>query len=523
MLKNINPHELLSRVYHFIIISILCPGFFHVSFASAQIKAESKQSQIRNVEKISDMMDRARATHDASNIGLFFENTGRLHPYSRTFGPSGEFPINSGRNYISSFGPFVGVAPDAASGRPANTIQGLWIHNEEWEAVGGYHNPASTDIAMSDAPSTWPDLGWYVQDEEDEPIIYSSQDSYCVYNDKNNTVETLGIQIAQTGYAYGLSYAEDLLFFSFEMTNESLVSYDSVYFGFFIDIDVGSVPGGAVEYDDDLVGFDEEQNFITFYDSDTYSSNWGGATGIMGVAYLETPLINGETAGITDMHFNIWDDNSDDDSLQIAQLSSNQEYLPANYSADNYFHGANPHIDDVTTIDPAGNDYTANFSSGPFDLAPDDTLIFIISLVAGVDEVDIYKNLEVAQDLHADDFIAPKPPPSPSLSGIASDNKITLFWTDEIEDEPDALSGILDFEGYNIYRSLDQGLSWDQIDRNHFPETGTDAVPLMSFDRVNGIGDDQGISYTFTDETVINGFDYWYSLTAFDHGDTLIE
>ena len=38
---------------------------------------------------------------------------------------------------------------------PDNVIQTKYITNEEWEAVGGYHNPALSKIAFSDDPSTW--------------------------------------------------------------------------------------------------------------------------------------------------------------------------------------------------------------------------------------------------------------------------------------------------------------------------------------------------------------------------------
>ena len=518
-----NSASLNTRIKFYINIALILTAFYILPIAFGQSRTQSKDTYLETFAKYSEMADRAGGTHNASNIGLFFENRGKLYPRYSSYGPGGEFPINSGRRYISAMGPMVGVAPDTESGRPANTIQCLWISNEEWEAVGGFHNPAATDIAFSDNNSSWPDLGWHIQDEMGEAIVFSSQDSYCVYNDLNNTVEPLGIQIAQTGYAYGMSFAEDLLFFTFEMTNNSSVTYDSVYFGLYLDIDVGHVYGGVAEYNDDLLAFDSTNNFVYFYDSDNYSANWGGATGSMGFTLLETPEIDGQMAGITDMHFNLWDHDSDNDSLQLTLLSSNYDYLPDNYLPVRFFHGSNQHIDDVGTMSSSGNDYVVTIGSGPYDLSPNDTLVFVSCIVAGSNESDIESNLSIAKDIYNNDFITPKPPPSPTLTGVAGDNTISLYWTDEVESIPDVMSGELDFEGYHIYRSLDKGFTWDQIDRNLFPETGVNAVPLKSYDRINGVGDDLGIAYTFTDETTINGFEYWYSITAYDHGGLIVE
>ncbi|NQV15701.1 hypothetical protein HQ531_09620, partial [bacterium] len=497
-----------------------------LSSVSASDKYLDGHAQPESISKRADITDRAAGTHNASNIGLFFENRGKMYPRRLADGPSGEFPINSGHHYIYRINPFVGVAPDVVSGREANVLQGRYTQNEELEAVGGYHNPASARVAMSDQPNTWPSSGWHLQDDEGVPIIVSSQDSYCVYDDANNTVERLDIQIAQTGYAFGLAYAEDLLFFTYEITNNSSTSYDSVYFGMYLDFDIGNISGGDPEYLDDILGFDAANDFVTLRDATDYSAEWGGATGIIGMTLLESPYIQGSMAGITELHYNLANNDIDDDSLQMVILSSNQDYLPANFLLEDYVHtgsDGNTHIDDVDLIDTAVlAEWVIIASSGPFELGPDDTLRFITCIVAGVDEADLNNNLAVAQELYALDFETPKPPATPTLSAVAGSNEVTLYWTNAIEMEPDEISEILDFEGYNLYRSVDRGITWDQIDRNTFPDTGPDAVPLASFDRLNGIGDDLGIKYSFTDESVINGFEYWYSLTAFDQGDSLI-
>ena len=474
------------------------------------------------IAKSMDITDRASGIHNTSNIGLFFENYGRFSYGSYLYGNACEFPANSNQNYLYLMSAMVGVAPDAASGRSASVIQSRYTTSTDWMPVGGYHQGPATDIAFSDNTATWPNSEWYSQDEEGGTLIISTQDSYCVYNDEGNQNEVLGIQIAQTGYAFGLSDYEDMIFFTFEVTNQSDASYDSVYFGLYHDFDVGNDPGGVNDYSDDMLEFDAANDFIIVSDADHSSQEWNIEPGMMGIVLLESPQLNGAMAGITDMHYRKFEDN---DAMQMALLSSNLDYLPAGIDPLTFFNTGNSadiHFDDTKIIPSTGRDIYSTISSGPFDLAPTDTLTFIMGIVAGTTEEDLYNNLTVAQGLYANDFVAPKPPDSPLLTGVAGHNEITLYWTNAVEGVPDELSGALDFEGYRLYKSIDRGLSWDQIDRNLYPETGSETVPLKSYDRINGWGDDAGLQYTYTDSLLIDGIEYWYAITAFDHGNSLI-
>src|ERR1039457_5910304 len=77
---------------------------------------DKKDGKDKVLQKTTGIKDRAAGIHNASNIGLFFENRGKLYPRSLTQGPSGEYPINSGHNYIYRFNPMVAF--------PTNVIQG---------------------------------------------------------------------------------------------------------------------------------------------------------------------------------------------------------------------------------------------------------------------------------------------------------------------------------------------------------------------------------------------------------------
>jgi hypothetical protein len=487
---------------------------------SGQISRDKDRERDENtLQKSVGVEDRAGGIHNASNIGLFFENRGKLYPRRLTQGPSGEFPIGSGKNYIYRINPMVGV--------PGNVIQGRYTTNEEWEAVGGSHNKSYAKIAFSDNPLSWePSLGWPVKDSDGNPVVKSDQDSYCIYDDHNNTIAPLGVEVIQTGYAYGVKFAQNLLFFKFEITNKGPKNLDSLYFAMYVDMDIGDISGGAPEYGDDKLDFDKANNFVYFFD-DGASSEWAGnVTGLFGVTLLQTPMVNGKQLGVTDFHYNLYDDDRDDDSLQYAIMTSNPGLIRPQSLVPYYFHkGSNPdlHYDDPATIPAAGIDLLGTLSSGPYQLERGDTLVFYTALVAGNTKEDLYTSLKTAQKILAFNFEISKPPSTPTLSAHAGDGYVTLFWDNTAERSLDKYSGEYDFEGYRLYRSVDKGLHWDQLDRNVDPSVGIDPVPIAKFDQINNIGLDLGLQHSFTDTTVDNGFEYWYTLTAYDRGDASVE
>jgi hypothetical protein len=291
-------------------------------------------------------------------------------------------------------------------------------------------------------------------------------------------------------------------------------------------MDIGNVSGGEPEYLDDRLDFDKKNNFVDFFD-DGISTEWtGGVTGHLGVAFLRTPAVDGKELGITDMHYNLYDDDKDDDSLQYAILASLPNLVEPQSLVPKYFHPGTVgdlHFDDPATIPAKGLDLVATISSGPYKLAKRDTLVFYTALVAGNNKDDIYTALATAQRILAFNFEISKPPKTPTLSAFAGDEQVTLFWNDVAELSKDNYSGQFDFEGYHIYKSLDKGLHWDQFDRNVDPSVGEAPVPLAQFDIMNNLGLDTGLQYSFTDTTVNNDFEYWYTITAYDRGDESVE
>jgi hypothetical protein len=460
--------------------------------------------------KTMGIKDRAGGAHNKSNIGAFFENRGKLYARTLSQGVSGEFPTGSLHEYIYRVGPYVGI--------PGNVIQGRYTKNEEWEAVGGFANPDSAKIAFSDKPITWPRTGWPVKDVSGKPIFVSNQDSYCVYSDSNNTKKVLGIQINQTGYAFSQKSVQDMIYFIFQITNNSTRTYDSLFFGLYADIE----PGGyddAADYNFNRYVLDKKWNRVYAYHVDGHSVEWNAPTGVFGLLMLQTPKVNGVELGATDAHWCVYDDDLiDDDNLEFGRMASTQSVYQSSVGS-RYFHlGANApnlHFDDFLTQPEQGTAPITILSSGPYRLAPGDTLKYITAMVAGYTVAELDSTTVHAYDLVANNFKVVQPPVPPKVSVSAGDGRVTIGWDNRSEFGRDELTGKRNFEGYRVYKSIDKAQHWDQIDRNLQPTLGSDPVPLASFDRIDGFGNDNGLQYSLVDTNVTNGFEIWYTVTAF--------
>ena len=136
-----------------------------------------------------------------------------------------------------------------------------------------------------------------------------------------------------------------------------------VYFDMYTDIDVGNVSGGDPEYGDDKLDYNAEKKVVYFFD-DGISNEWpDGKTGFFGVAFLKTPEVNGVERGITDMHYNIYDDDLDQDTIQYGIMSSAQSLYNSSIGS-KYFHpGSNTdlHFDDPATIPASGFGYSCKY------------------------------------------------------------------------------------------------------------------------------------------------------------------
>ncbi len=174
------------------------------------------------------------------------------------------------------------------------------------------------------------------------------------------------------------------------------------------------------------------------------------------------------------------------------------------------------------------------FASGPFILNAGTTERFSLALGYGSDLQELRNTVRIVQQIYNANYQFAVPPPMPTLWAEAGDGYVRLSWDDVAEKGIDPVVGENNFQGYKIYRSTDPIFLDPKVITT---ARGTGPIghgkPIAQFDLENGIngyssmtiegvafylGDDTGITHTWTDTTVTNGQQYYYAITAYDYG-----
>jgi hypothetical protein len=450
-----------------------------------------------------------------------------------------------------------------------NVIDGHTDNNDEdWGPIvgslGRYHANDQADelkfqgfphLAVSDIPATWPqgyddengnfistpgerhwpgtfridiDTSSATYGQEVQGEFAADRSIYCALDDHDNLQnDPIGIRLDIQTYEYGRPYAADFHFYDVTITNISNTFLDSCWWGYYSDFDYG-------EYEDEVYytyssGLNPGPWDVMYTLDPVIDDASEFETGIFGAAFLITP----KDMGITDSHYFLDDKAFSDEELWPIITSNPNDPIMVPQRAD-YFHGSNVRLDDYTLThsmaDPIGYDWTTVVASGPFDLAPGESVKSVIVVACGDDEADFKANIEMAKDMMAKYYQGPSAPKGPKLYAVPGDEQVTLYWTTEPEKTPDPFSGELDFEGYKIYRSTDNGQSWgEEITNAYGGLIGN--VPVAQFDLDNSVsnldplnanfnlGTNSGIKYSWVDTDVENGVEYSYTITAYDRGD----
>ncbi len=185
---------------------------------------------------------------------------------------------------------------------------------------------------------------------------------------------------------------------------------------------------------------------------------------------------------------------------------------------------------------PLASNYNIGFlfASGPFTLKAGKTERFSLALAYGGDLGELRRTVKVVQQIYNANYRFAVPPKLPTVTAETGDGYVRLSWSDVSERSADPVTGEYDFEGYRIYRSTDPEFQDPKV-----ISTGTGSGPIgngrpeAQFDLVNGrygfsnitvegvayyLGNDSGLTHTWVDTTVVNGQEYYYAVTAYDHG-----
>ncbi|GEM_PF-1472675 len=514
----------------------------------------------------------------------------------------------------------------ATSTFPQSWPEGYFNDNGKWISTPGEHHwPGGWALDPDPSSPTYgkPLKGQFVSNKD---IFFISTDKYNGIRPGATTARygyPVGIDMEVSGYSYSTNLYSNVVFFNInfiyrtkeEITDPDSRFYDpnrhfydgridSVYFAFFVDPDLPGrylVPGSnhrqatpwaeddyglVYDYDGDgtidvFIAYDKKDYFT----DQIYPQN-SGPVSAYGINFFRTPRVNpsdpnSPEIGITDFH---WFDQ--DEAMRPSNIdaqwektlygisSGKPELLPAEQRSLWFHNKNNPHMDDVDSLRDYQESYPEGsrpdiqfwFSSGPFSIAPGDTIPIHIGIVGGTPNPGplgpdgfptnppsirfktIFEALKQADTLYKNNFIGFRPPSAPTLHAVGTEvidkdglpviygenGKVTLYWDDKAEDSYEIVTREHDFEGYRIYRT--QASVHGQGD----PEWGTPIYdytgekivgykPMVIYDKIDewsgpdtlnpffDLGSNSGLKYTFTDNNVVNGVRYRYTITAYDH------
>lgn len=193
----------------------------------------------------------------------------------------------------------------------------------------------------------------------------------------------------------------------------------------------------------------------------------------------------------------------------------------------------------VNNVAIRGEDGDFLYGSGYFPLLAGRTERFSLALAFGSDFNAVLKTKKVAQTIYDANYNFPRPPEKPTVTAVAENGKVTLYWDRVAEESVDPTLRIKDFEGYKIYKGTDPDLTDALLITNASGEK-VFYKPTIQYDLINGIkgiyiaspllleltdgapynlGTDNGIQNYFVDNDVINGRTYYYAVVAYDRGD----
>ncbi len=172
------------------------------------------------------------------------------------------------------------------------------------------------------------------------------------------------------------------------------------------------------------------------------------------------------------------------------------------------------------------------FATGYFPLMPNQDETFSICMVYGIDEEDILRNKDVVQVIYNANYNFAVAPKLPTVTAVAGDGKVLIYWDDVAEESKDRFLHDYDFEGYKIYRATDPGFTdaGDITDGYGYPRFTKPIAVYDKADSVSGffpranagvqffLGNNTGLRHYYEDTGLVNGVTYFYAVTAYDTG-----
>lgn len=390
----------------------------------------------------------------------------------------------------------------------------------------------------------------------------------------------IGVDIYLWVYAWNYPSNKDIVFLKYVIKNVTDHTLDSMYVAAVVDPDIGDYKDDMIGLILNKTFYDPETQdsivvdnvgFCWDYDgNENPGKTWeSGVPGVMAYDYLQSPYAlhdgidndgdglvdeeeldstllislyppygDGDGDGIPD-----WEDPSEIEQLGLTAFKRFTIDIDPPTDKDRYmmmagYNYKTEEYEPYDSLDPGPADKRFLQATGPFSLEPGDSTVIVVAVIAAEywingkqDTLPLAKVSSTAQFIYDMNWLLPSPPPSPNVKLIPKDKEIIITWDNYSEVTPDPYYAIAsvpgsaaydpnyrqyDFEGYKIYKSTD-GITWELL-ATYDLKDGIVFTDTSEADSVKWIiADDKGIRYYYIDDDVVNGFPYYYAVTAFDY------
>jgi hypothetical protein len=518
---------------------------------------------------------------NVGNIGITVTNFGTygngfvLWPEQ----PSCEYPLGSGIEHIFDGGLWVGcfIAEDSlGNGKVGPFVTTGAVDAASVAARGGGFEYTNAPGALVKERSSLFDSRFF------DPSAISHQDFVMDFVDTNTVLDNgepilnhdpIGLSIHLENYAWNFPFANFFVIFNYWIKNVSNKYLDSVYVGLWTDTVVRNTritgrPSGSAFYSQGGNGYSDSLRLAYEFDA---AGDLGFSDSYVGIQFCgSTPnLPSSFPVGLEDsipsVNYVTWQFNNTNDANFFAPQNDVDRFGKMR----GFFGGTNRWKDGIDPNQVRGpSNRSTTITRGHFkSIAPGDSINVVFAIVcakkfgsdpANLDteeqKTNLYVNadwalrayygedrnrngiLDLGEDLDGDGkitrYILPAPPLTPRVKVIPENQKATIYWDKRSEFSIDPISGDLDFEGYRLYRtqagfdltenqdifaSLVTLASFDSAANNNDFDTGFEQVALN--EPVNFPGDSTEYWYKFELDNLLNGWQYIFSVTAFDKGD----
>ncbi|MGB9665428.1 MAG: hypothetical protein ACPL25_11005 [Ignavibacteria bacterium] len=485
-------------------------------------------------QKLSKVLkdDNSKYTN-VGNIGLTITNFG-MYGHGFTLWPrqpNCEYPKGSGIEHIFDGSLWVGGVVDGQIRVTTGSVDAASVGTRG----GGFEFTNSRESVIIERSSLLTSKFY-------SPQAISHQDFIAEYSDTSTRLlsgevipdhNPLGIAVRQETYAWNFPFADFFVIMNYWIRNVSNKIIENVYVGLWTDpvirnTNVTSPQVGSPFYTHGGNGYIDSLRLGYEFD---YDGDPGFTDSYFAVKYL------GSIPRVDTAYFQSWQFRNTTDPIYFSPQDDIQRYQKLSESL------RRDRIDPLR-LTPSNRSFL--ISTGPFRrLEPGDSINVTFAIICAkkfgpdlakfdteLQRKYLYSNANWAQLVYDTKYRFPEPPVSPRIKVVSEDRKVTLYWDRSAEFSIDPLSGKQDFEGYRIYKSqagidltqsqdLNQLLikvaEFDSAGNNYGYNTGFNFIRLDApkyFD-----GDTTAYWYKFEFDNLLNGWQYIFSVTAFDKGD----